>query len=81
MISADAVGLYRLLFPRSRATRQFVFHHNTSCRKSVRCIFCCAAGPTWAARWPKTARAELWEAEHECVPLIGTLEQITEATS
>lgn len=45
----------------------------------MQCVFCRVEGPTWSSRWPKTKRAERWEAEHSCIPLEGLLEQVSEA--
>ena len=71
----EALALYRLLFPRSRAQGRFKFDLNTGCRKSVCCVFCLASGPTWSPKWSKTSRAKRWEAEHACNPMLGVLEQ------
>lgn len=75
----EAFTLYLILFPQSRAQGKFRFYHNTGCRKNMQCVFCRECGPTWASRWPKTARAKRWEREHLCDPLRGVLEQAFEA--
>ena len=75
---SDALALYRFLFPRSRVQNRFRFYHNTNCRKSMQCVFCRVEGPTWSSRYPKTKRAEHWEAEHSCNPLGGVLKQASD---
>ena len=54
----------RLANPLSRAVALFKFHRNGGSTKSMACVACGAEGPTWCAKYPKTLRAERWEAEH-----------------
>jgi hypothetical protein len=77
--TTEAMILYRSIFPRSRVVDRFRFHLNTGCRKSMQCVFCLEAGPSWSAKWPKTMKARQWEAEHSCNPHEGVLKQAFEA--
>jgi len=63
-IEQALVREYRKDNPRSRARSIIVHWHNTSCRKSMRCILCGESGPSWSALWPKTKQARKWENEH-----------------
>jgi len=55
---------YRRLHPRSRAVDQFKYCRNSSSVKQECCIFCGERGPTYSAKWPKTATAYTWNSEH-----------------
>jgi hypothetical protein len=59
----DLVAAYRRRHPLSRACGIIVYDRNGVVRRR-RCIICGERGPTWDSRWPKTRRAEAWEAAH-----------------
>jgi hypothetical protein len=63
-VPALLVAAYRRDNPASRAENILRLRRNSASVKGNECILCGEAGPTWCAKWPKTARARQWEAAH-----------------